>query len=634
MFSTPDRAAWLSDSILKSHKLYVVLLVLGSLFCASASLALTFDFDVANGNYNVAANWVDETAANGVPGAADEAHVRNGGTAILNDNQAAATLRLGRSKEIEDPNQPYIEDPDNLGTFIPDPDNLLPPIEVGGDGTLEWTAGTLSTNDLRVGHLHQGIVNQSGGDITFVTGGNFTIGDGDNETSEYNMTGGTIRLAVGAPSNNGINVRRGSFNMSGGQIVDATPLPLLFGQRFLRVASTGDAVASATFSGDAQVEVRGGVRVADSGGAMGTLNIISPDVFIGTAESDFSIGRNETATGIMNMSAGTLRVGLVPDHEAHLKIGQDGYGELNLSGGMITVTDDLVVGEKPEAIGSFINMTGGTLVTTKVVIREEAVPIGTDPGGTYILINGPSASFAENDSGTTIGQEGVALFEVRQGAASLTEVELGESDMSQGTLAVTGGKLTINGDVNKSDPAANSTVNLTGGMLETTAAGGLNWQLDLINNGTELTLGPGARQVVSLGDVERPADFAMTAGLWNVELRSSDTNGGADLINVLNGAGGITGGELNISYIESYVPSLGDTIRIVRSALGDITLDPGAIVLSGEPNWSVHTFFPGDGTGEIRLTYVPEPGSSVLVVAGLLGAFVWSRRTGRQLGHR
>ena len=74
----------------------------------SAASAVDLDFNVANGNYNVASNWVDTTNPIPVPAAAaptvaDRAFVRNNGTLTINSDVAALQMRIGYTRVITNP---------------------------------------------------------------------------------------------------------------------------------------------------------------------------------------------------------------------------------------------------------------------------------------------------------------------------------------------------------------------------------------------------------------------------------------------------------------------------------------------------------------------------------------------------
>ena len=202
----------------------------------------------------------------------------------------------------------------------------------------------------------------------------------------------TVYQNDGTNGNNGILVRNGTFTMTGGQIIDATPLDYLSQglttQRFLTVATaTGagvgnETVATANLSGG-NINVLGGIRVATANHSRGYLNINGPITIV--TGGDTSIGYQPTSGGVngvgeMNMSAGSFQVGrtdINPVTQApyslagRFQIGDRGKGILNMSGGTITVTRNVRVANNFGGGGSVINMTGGTITTGGLEMRVD-----------------------------------------------------------------------------------------------------------------------------------------------------------------------------------------------------------------------------------------------------------------------
>jgi hypothetical protein len=272
-------------------------------------------------------------------------------------------------------------------------------------------------------------------------------------------------------------------------------------------------------------------------------------------------------------------------------------------------------------------------------------------GGTpTVLINGPNANFIQGPNGgtdqATIGQNGPGVFEVRQGSATLNQVELGSTDAAfgtaGGTINLNGGKLKITGPLNVSDPLASAAVNLNGGLLEITpnTAGAAAWQTSFNNLGSELVLSPTAIQQVTVSTVSgaSSSNFSMSGGKWDLQLGSSATASGADRF-IVNGSGtaSLTGGTLNISRINGYSPNINDTLTILQGSAA--TLNAGAVTLTGDPGWGLISnatqiqlkyFGTGAGSG-LGTAAVPEPSSAVLIVLAALG-LLSSKRTPTRIG--
>src|SRR3954471_18867696 len=79
---------------------------IAALVLVSAASAVDLDFNVANGNYNVASNWVDSTTravSASPPTIADRAFVRNNGTLLINSDVTNLQMRIGYENVITNP---------------------------------------------------------------------------------------------------------------------------------------------------------------------------------------------------------------------------------------------------------------------------------------------------------------------------------------------------------------------------------------------------------------------------------------------------------------------------------------------------------------------------------------------------
>jgi hypothetical protein len=721
--------------------------LVASLVFVSAASAVTLDFNVANGNFTTAGNWLDTTAAP-VPAAAaptadDTAYVRNNGTVTINSNVAVKQFRLGASNQITNPdydNNGVVDASDyvlwrkggplqnDATTADVGPDDYVwwryrfggTPLvqDIGGPGALMWTDGEIAGletphpvvagvytggPDIRVGrHVNidgthpneyefTGTVIQNGVNTKVMLShpeSKLNIGDDGttpNPTSSYTLMAGTIGTAVtasgldGANSNNGINVRNGTFTMTGGNIIDATPAALggvLSPQRFITVSSGAgigavgsgnENVATATFTGG-DVNSNGGLRVASNTNSKGYLVINGPVTII--TGGDTIIGEHRTgpsgseigdAYGEMTMSDGLLQVGRLTDTNGNsttalvgrFQVGRRAKGVLNMSGGTIIAnTSDLRVGAEYQAGGSAINMTGGTITTIGLNIRNGAKGSGQTfaDDGASVILDGPNAVFSQiGSSGTIIGNHGKGLFEVRQGTATLGDggsaanpvgtVNVGRSTDSEATLNLKGGKLIIAGQMDESSttpPTIAPVINLTGGTLEIHnpwSAVAQSWRPNFTNTGSNLILSKNALRQVTVGSVS-PAfasNFSMTGGSWEIDLGLHNVLG-ADWFNVQNGTASLTGGTLNINYLSGFTPNPNEVFTILRGATG-VTLNSAAVTIAGSGSWALQTagtdiqlrytgFGSGTGAG-LGTAAVPEPTSAALVMfaaAGLLTA--------------
>jgi hypothetical protein len=617
-------------------------------FTSTATAAL-LDFNVASSDFNTSRNWINYTTADttAVPTTADEAIVRNGGTLNIttaNGDANALVIRVGAGPQSGDP---------------------VGPPTYGGTGTLNITGGNIigGANGVRlnVGERdntnninYPGTVNQSGGKVSLNVNPSFLVvgasGNTSTPVSSYNLSGtGTIALTIGSGNtNNGINVRNGTFNMTGGSIVD-DPASSGFGQRAMTISSSSgpDAanpnVAIANISAGTW-DTRGGIRLASNARSSGYLNIS------GTADikvrSDVNLTNNASdAYAEINMTGGSFKVGETGVNDANLIIGDRAVGVMNLSGGTVAVSDTLKIANDAAGSGGgagkgTVTMTGGTMTTRSLDMRVK-VPTSAadwDAGTATFIIDGPTASFTQANTAsagsTKIGNTGVSLFEVRQGVASLGggggNIELAATATAAATVNLKGGRLILSGNVTRtnttpgvfpgplSGKGAAPVVGLTGGVLELNAAGASqNWQTDLTLAGSELLTKLNTQLVVNVGDATHPGNFTMNSGSWDIDILGHSINNADRIVVGGTGTAALNGGTLNLNYISGYSPVIGDSLRIVGLTTGAPTVNSGAIsILAPASPFGVWTT--AVVGSDIRLQFVPEPASCMLAVVGLM----------------
>jgi hypothetical protein len=291
-----------------------------------------------------------------------------------------------------------------------------------------------------------------------------------------------------------------------------------------------------------------------------------------------------------------------------------------------------------------------------------------------ITINSADATFIQSNlvnpttgltltGKTSIGGQGKSKFEIIKGKVLLGQVavpgtdfggnlELSNSGSSRATLILSGGTLTIGGNVTRTNTSTASipNVNLTGGNLvldpKLSVPTSVNWQTDLNVAGTELTTRPGALLAVNVGSgTTLPGNFSMTSGSWDIDMSPGVGSQDALQDRIIMGytgtttpftpaaTGSLLGGTLNLNYLSGYVPQIGDSRLIVRSATGAVST-LGSIAINapgGDPNW---TAVLANSNRDIRLVYVPEPSSCVLAALGLMMGLVGVRRKSQAAGVR
>jgi len=176
------------------------------------------------------------------------------------------------------------------------------------------------------------------------------------------------------------------------------------------IVGRAGATGAYNFSGGTINENGGGTAIiGDGNGGNGTMTMSDASgnntgtVFNG--KSEFWIGNNTGATGVLNMQGGTL------NNASYFDVGRfGGTGTLNLSGGAITKTTnsgfiDIGIGNK-----GTVTQTGGSLTNTL--------------------------------SETELGDGGTGLYNMSAGTATLGILRVGYLGTGTGTLNISGGKMT------------------------------------------------------------------------------------------------------------------------------------------------------------------------------------------------
>lgn len=630
----------------------------------------------------------------GVPGNDDDAAVRNGGTAVITSATIQKSLNVGVARTLytDDGVSAVIQtEAGGNGTVNMTGGSITGTADVPNSkfGTQIRLGGAGLNNEVWTGTF-----NQSGGKITLNVGSgsgstssNLIIGNGASSstpTSVFTLSGtGQIGEVTGAGGNRGITVRTGTFNMTGGSIFNEEAVDVGgYNQQFMQIASTngtangpvgsvGHTVATANFSGGT-VDVHNGLRVAPNNRAEGYVTIS------GTASlklgNDLQLAANagtsgsiDAAYGQMDMSSGYLQVGQATpalantNYDKKFILGDAGRGVFTQTGGTVVVGDQLRMSNNAASSALFTmkDPAGGptgvafSFSAKNVETRNNVTADGTL--NSDVLIDSPDATFIQTNyihptlgtvltGSTKIGTNGKSTFEIRQGNVLFGQVtaggtnagnlELSGTSFARATLNLKGGKLTVGGNVIRTDVGAASipNVNLTGGQLILDPKIGVptsvNWQTAFNNTGSEITTRPNQLLQVLVGDSTHTGNFSMSSGIWDIDI-SGHTVTSADrfVVNSTGGTGSLTGGTLAINYISGYTPTNGDSLRIVQAVNGGVTLNaPGVSILApgSDPNWSVQTV----GT-DIRLVYtaVPEPTSIGLIVIGLLVGIGFRRRS-------
>ena len=458
----------------------------------------------------------------------------------------------------------------------------------------------------------------------------------------------------------------GTIAAQTGNLTVADPGDLSVGT-LLRVGqaagSTGNLTmtgGSVTVNGAPDSGIGNGELIVGDVGATGTASISGG--LLSTADEIF-IGLGAGSNGTVNVSGGTLQTGrLIPPtpplpNGRSIIVGFDGgTGALNVSGGLVRTNFDLLVGLGVGSNGS-VTVSGGTIDTGFVFTNAFTGGAGststvTQTGGTisariaYVLGQG-NGSTTNNHSGGTIdvlnngefvvgdgagnsstynisgtadvniarnlvaGRDGVGVINMTGGTIDAANVFLGDFDSSSGTLNISGGVLTLSGNLNVGGAlASNAATNPPGFALDA--------------NGTLIVSGTGGAIDVGGNLLANPLDNPRVGGGGernSAMLVFEVTSGGVSIVDAA-GIADLTGAEIDVDLLSAF--PLGSTFDLITAT--DISTD---YLQVAEDLGRISLAIVGGGNGEIlRATVVPEPVTLALAACGILTLIVRSRRKG------
>ena len=350
----------------------------------------------------------------------------------------------------------------------------------GGTGSINITGGSLligGTDDIFIGRDRgTGVVTQSGGIVDF--NHNTFIGNGNNANSStsgtYNLNAGVLNVkrefAIGREGANATHT--GTLNVTGGTLTKTGDEKFLVGHnngKGFVVQSGGTITANNelyignensgaegtyTLSGAGALTVSNEVVVGRESGT-GILNVNGGTIT--TADNgNMYIGRRN-GTGILNQSNGVIivnkefGVGTRDDNKI-------GTGTYNLSGGTLSVSNNIFIGKDLGSFGT-VTMTGGTMTTSdKLQIgHNQSTGAFTQSGGTVNVQN--EIYIGNETTNTSLGTytlSGTGVLNVGN------EVIIGRDD-GTGILNLNGGTLNAN---KISGGTGNATANFNGGVLK------------------------------------------------------------------------------------------------------------------------------------------------------------------------
>ena len=394
------------------------------------------------------------------------------------DNRTG-TIRVNTSGTLAVSGELFIGDSQNsTGNFLLESGTMTAnnKIFVGNNkanGTLTMSGGTLTKtggDETFVGRDQgTGTITQSGGTITL--NHNLYVGQSSGSTGTYNISGSSV-LNVARDFVVGRESGTGTLNMTGGTITKTGDEKFIVGHNngVGTVVQSGgtisannelyigneNASASGTYtlSGTGALNVSNEVVVGRESGT-GVLNV-DGGTLTTSGNGNMYVGRRN-GTGTLNQTNGTI----VVNKEFGVGTRDDnkiGTGTYNLSGGLLTASNNIFIGKEQGASGT-MTMNGGTMTgSDKLIIgHNQATGSLSHSAGTLNVQN--EVYIGNENSASSVGTytlSGSAVLNVGN------EVQVGR-DNGTGTFNLNGGTVTT-----KKIEGGNgsATVNFNGGIVK------------------------------------------------------------------------------------------------------------------------------------------------------------------------
>lgn len=273
----------------------------------------------------------------------------------------------------------------------------------GGTGIFNMSGGTETVTGGRVhiGESGTGVMNISGGATINASGGEgFVLGANANSNGTVNQTGGTVNKTNGWFSIGGNS--KGTYNISAGSL-----------------SATGD------------------FNLSDGSASRGVLNVSGTGLV--TSTGSLLVGKTNGATGLINVSGGTVNANLFTLGGANGATNA-GKGFATVTGGQLNASGELWVGQGGNTNG-LMDLSGGTVSANSWFV------VGR--GGGYGVLNVSGTGTARMTAGNR-------------------HIVVGTNAGTTGILNMTGGSVeaTNGGDLKISEATGSGTVNLLGGTLK------------------------------------------------------------------------------------------------------------------------------------------------------------------------
>ena len=568
------------------HRACLAIAIIGGIAVVPVRAADVSWSATGSGNFTTGSNWSSGT----VPNAADNAIIKNGGTATLTLTGTSAgpryaigqdgdgTLLITGGGTSTTTGITYVGRTQTAataagsGSLVIDGSSMLRHTTSGelyigvGSGT-RGVSGTMTVNAGSTYAHDSGAtvyIGDTSGSGTAVfqgtlnlNGGAFTIASNELVVGRRSGTAtvlGTVNIASsGSMSVNnwtkfGSGGGTGRLNISGGTFTKGGSGNLMLGDFNGRgeVTQTGGVVSIT--GGQLQIGAWGanGVGVYDlssgtlapavvatvgSEGGVGTLNVTG-GVVRKTGSGDLQAGTGGTGNGTINVSAG-----LVDVQVGDLAIGANsgGKGTLNLSGSGEVRTSNLVLGKAGATTSGTVNLNGGTLRVNQITVGAGAANTAFVFNGGTLAARADQSSFMSGVASASIAAGG-ALVDTQGYTVTIPQLLSGSGGFTKqgaGNLSLTGAN-TFTGPVSVNQGRLAVTTAATGGGAVTLSASAtlgvtVAGGLDTQFTTSALTLGSSSGLTIDLASFGNPS-------LAPLNVSGALTTSGASVINFASSA--------------------------------------------------------------------------------------------------
>ncbi len=277
-----------------------------------------------------------------------------------------------------------------------------------------------------------------------------------------------------------------------------------------------------------------------------------------------------------------------------ITLGNSGYGDAGLLGGVLTVLGTMTVGASPGGSGS-LEMDGGTVK----VLGTTTWGASPGSGGTLEMFCG---TFIQTNNPIVLGSQGFGEFIIYGDSVQALGFQLGNAAGSSGQLVVNGGTVLVSSNIVVGNNLVTNLCSITvssnnypgtcdygtsGALIVTNAAG--TAYIDLAQNGSLTLLGGGVLIVDNL-ILTNGGTFNNLAGTFELVPPLNIDNGGSVVLagSTNNFDGGIvlgstSGGTGSLTLQSNSVMNVNSNFTLVSSSLtatSTVTLNGGSLIMS------------------------------------------------------